>query len=203
MKTRFLILLVVVCSLIILSSALLSNYIQIILKEAKNDIDSSYKIQQCPESISELTSRVFHCPAISAPTKMEVLQVDGFNICKNKNDDESYILKIGETGKILYTVYRGIDMNDPPAEPQYKEIIREPMFLQEINTEQMRSRLPFTPNGVHALYESDLVKLGFNQTATVGVTVTVDSNATEQSMWLGLPPFTCNGGAYVKFAIVE
>ena len=192
----------ITCSLIIISSALLSNHIQIVLKVAKSD-DSNHKNQQCPESITELTSIVFHCPAISAPTKMEILQVDGFNVCKNKNNDESYILKQGETGKISYTVYRGIDMNDPPVEPQYKEIIREPMFLQEVNTEQMGSRLPFTPDGINALYESDLVKIEFNQTATITVTVSVDSNATKQSMWLGLPPFACHGGAYVKFAIVE
>jgi len=168
-------------------------------------IDSAgvgYKDSKC-NALDELNFEVFHCPAIAAPTKMTMIQVTGLNICKKENEDVGYTLKPGESGVFTYTVYRGMDTNWPPAEPEYKEILVEPLFLHEIPWEQGMSRRQFVPEGIDVEYQSDLPKLGFNQTATINVNVSVEPNTPRQVMWLGLPPFTCNGGAYVKFAIVE
>ncbi len=106
----------------------------------KFSANSSGVLAQDPKCdiMDQLTMEVFHCPAISAPTKMDVLQVEGFDTCKKDNEDISYVLKPGETGKITYVVYRGMDMNNPLFEPEYKEMLTEPSFLHEFNTEQGR-----------------------------------------------------------------
>lgn len=159
------------------------------------------KTVACPDSVEQLTMEVWHCGAISAPTKMQIQKVEGFDICGK--EDKYYTLRPGQTGKMTYTVYRGNDMNDPPYEPEYREIASEYAFLHEFDHENGRTRESFVPDGINFEYESDLEKIGFNQTATITVTVSVDSDATEQTMWLGLPPFTCGGGSYEKFAIIK
>lgn len=155
----------------------------------------------CPDSMEELTMEVWHCGAISAPTKMQIQKVEGFGICGK--EDKYYTLRPGQTGKMAYTVYRGNDMNDPPHEPEYRQITLEYAFLHEYDHENGRTRESFVPEGINFEYESNLQKIGFNQTATITVTISVDPNATEQTMWLGLPPFTCSGGSYEKFAIIK
>lgn len=154
------------------------------------------------DQIDELKMETWHCPAISAQQKFDMLKIEGFTTCE-KNHNTYYILKAGQSGSFTYQTFRGIDDNDPPIEPDKIEITKEPSFLCEYYDDQFSTRKSCTPDGIHVDFESDSPTLGYNQTVTVKATISADESAKNQSFWLGLTPYTCFGGSYEKFATIK
>jgi hypothetical protein len=150
--------------------------------------------------VKKLSNYPWHCPGITTPTELTQLKSTGFDVC-NIDGDEYYVLSTGQTGTITYEIYRGFDLNDPPAADAQIEIIKNtPSFISQPSEGTRKS---FLPDGISVTYDPSSVMLGFNQSAIITATVSVDDNAQKDTFWLGLSPYTCFGGWHQKFAVVD
>jgi plastocyanin len=168
----------------------------------ESDTLSNTEIQQC-NSFEELKQKrdIVHCPAIASPRELKIINTQGFTVCQ-KEENTYYILNAGEQGTITYSTYRGFDSNDPPIEAEQIQLIKEPLFWQEIETPELLSKLQFVPTGVYAKYTSTSQTLGFNDTAILTTTVSTAKDAPSKTMWVGLSPFECHGGTSIRFAVI-
>ena len=158
------------------------------------------KIKSCPDSVTEIRT-IFHCGAITDKRNFELVSVKGMEKCMRENK-EYYTMQPGQSASVTYELYRGFDFNDPPRSPSQIQIIRDPHFLHQYETPQGSTREEFYPQEIQVLFDSDKTLLGYDEFATITAMISVDENAEQKTMLLGLTPYTCNGGTYLPFAIV-
>ena len=151
------------------------------------------------DSFEELKRKrdVTTCPLISTSRSFEILETKGLEICQ-KPSNTYYVIQAGNQASITYQTFRGFDYNDPPLEDAQKPLIKKPQFHHETDS----GKRLFTPEGIQVTFNSTSPTLGFNDTATLTASISVDIKAPSKTLWLGLSPFECHGGTSVRFAII-